>query len=142
MGRKKISAFLGSLIVTTALAGCSQSYSVEELRKKYETPNTTVESLDDPMSDYFYVYKTLSGEIVEKKSQEDESGVVNYIFVSKLEDGQYFPENVDQSTYLLYNVGDKIKITLESKLTKDTEVTVSSSAHVIYSQENALEKER
>lgn len=147
MGRKKVSAFLGSLAITTALAGCSQpKYTEEDLRKKYEAPNTVIYGLDDWMAEDISVYTTFSGTIKERKQKESESGVINYIFKCKLDDGQDFSENVDQYTYFEFKEGDKVEITIKKIIFKDTDEIVSTSSYTKYTktenEKKKAEKER
>lgn len=146
MRRKEVSAFFGSLAVTTALAGCSQpKYTEEDLKKKYEAPNTVIYGLDDWMAEDISVYTTFSGTIVEKKDVESESGVINYIFKCKLDNGQDFSENVDQYTYFEFNVGDNVEITTKKIIYKDTDEIVSTSSYTKYTKaekEIKAEKER
>ena len=58
-----------------------------------------------------------------------------------LDDGQNFKKNVDESTYLQYDVGNRVNITLEMTIDKDTEKVVSGhSITTKYSKEKGNEE--
>ena len=70
---------------------------------------------------------------------ENESGVINYIFKCKLDDGQEFSENVDQYTYFEFKKGDNVEVTTKKRIFKDTGKIVSTSSYTNYKK---AEKEK
>lgn len=89
----------------------------------------------------FKIIQIFSRKNSKKINKINDSGEVNYYFEIMLDDGQNFKKNVNESTYLQYDVGNRVNITLEMTIDKDTEKVVSEhSITTKYSKEKGNEE--